>query len=75
VIDDPAVLAKIEAMNRTWAQFTERASRTREDTHLGWDRYTTAAVTAYDVPGDHMHLVRNPHAPALARAIRACLAG
>jgi thioesterase domain-containing protein len=75
VIDDPAVLAKIEAMNHTWAQFTERTAATRQDAHLGWDRYTTAAVTAYDVPGDHMHLVRDPHARALAGAIRACLAG
>jgi hypothetical protein len=33
-----------------------------------------AAVTAYDVPGDHMNLVREPHAPALAKAMRACLA-
>ena len=75
VIDDPAILARIEAMNRTWAQFNERVAKAREDAHLGWDRYTTAAVTAYDVPGDHMNLVREPHASALARVMRACLAG
>ena len=75
VIDDPVMLARIEAMNRTWVQFNERVSRTREDAHLGWDRYTSAAVTAYDVPGDHMNLVREPYVQALAEAIRVCLAG
>src|SRR5262249_33123777 len=54
VIDDPAVLTTIEALHRTWAQFNERLAREQEDAHLGWDRYTTASVTAYDVPGDHM---------------------
>ncbi|HXH12371.1 MAG TPA: hypothetical protein VNP04_21710, partial [Alphaproteobacteria bacterium] len=71
---DPTVLAKIDAMNRRWAHFTERTARAREDAHLGWDRYTTAAVTAYEVPGDHMTLVREPHAQALAQAVQACLA-
>jgi thioesterase domain-containing protein len=75
VIDDPAIPATIEAMNRTWAQFNEGVAKTREDVHLGWDRYTTTVITAYDVPGDHMNLVREPHAPALARVMRACLAG
>jgi amino acid adenylation domain-containing protein len=74
VIDDPAVLATIEAMNHTWAHFNERTSRAREDAHLGWERYTTASVTAFDMPGDHMNLVRDPHAWALARALQACLA-
>jgi hypothetical protein len=32
-------------------------------------------MAAWDVPGDHMSLVREPHASALARAMRACLAG
>jgi thioesterase domain-containing protein len=74
-IDDPVVLARVESMNRSWMQFNERVSRGREDAHLGWDRYTSAAVTAYDVPDDHMNLVREPHAQALAEAIRGCLAG
>jgi thioesterase domain-containing protein/acyl carrier protein len=75
VIDDQAVLARIEAMNRTWAQFNEEVAKAREDAHLGWDRYTTATVTAYEVAGDHMTLVREPHASALARVMRAGLAG
>jgi thioesterase domain-containing protein len=73
-IDDPAVLTTFEAMHRTWAQFNERLARTQQDANLGWDRYTTASVAAYDVPGDHMNLVRNPHARAIAGAIRASLA-
>jgi amino acid adenylation domain-containing protein len=75
MIADPAILASIEAMQRRWTRFNERLSTTRQDAHLGWDRYTTAAVTAYDVPGDHMNLVQDPHARALARAMRACLTG
>ena len=74
MIDDPIISAKLDAMNRRWAHFAERTARDREDAHLGWDRYTTAAVTTYDVPGDHMTLVREPHAQALAQAMQACLA-
>jgi hypothetical protein len=57
-------------MNRTWVQFNERESRIREDGNLGWDRYTTASVMAYDMPGDHMTLVRDPYAQDLARAMQ-----
>ncbi len=75
VIDDPTVLTRIEVMNRTWAQFNAGVAKTREDAHRGWDRYTTATVIAYDVPGDHMNLVRAPHVSALARVLRTCLMG
>ena len=75
VIDDRAVLARIEAMNRTWAQINEEVAQAREDAHLGWNCYTTATVTAYEVAGDHMTLVREPQASALARVMRAGLAG
>jgi hypothetical protein len=32
-------------------------------------------MAAWDVPGGHMTLVREPHASALARAMRLCLPG
>jgi amino acid adenylation domain-containing protein len=72
-IDDPAILARIATMNRTWARFNAQAAMTREDPHLGWDRYTTAAVTTHQVPGDHMTLVREPHVQVLASVMRASI--
>ena len=77
VIDDPTrPRPESEVMNRARrAQFNAGVAKTREDAHRGWDRYTTATVIAYDVPGDHMNLVRAPHVSALARVLRTCLMG
>jgi thioesterase domain-containing protein len=69
-IADPAVLASLEALHRTWRQLNERESRLRQDAQLDWDRYTTAAVMAYDMPGDHMTLVRDPYVQDLARSMQ-----
>jgi thioesterase domain-containing protein len=44
-----------------------------DDPYLGWGGLALGGVEVHDVPGDHAHMVYEPHVSKLAHAIRICL--
>jgi thioesterase domain-containing protein/acyl carrier protein len=44
-----------------------------EDPQLGWTAFSTQPIEVFDVPGDHLTIMREPHVQVLAGAIRARL--
>ena len=44
-----------------------------EEPAMGWDKFSSESVEAYDVPGDHMTMMAEPHVQVLAKQLRACL--
>jgi amino acid adenylation domain-containing protein len=51
----------------------EQATKLADDATLGWDQFVPE-VEVHAVPGDHVHMVRQPSVLALAERLRACLA-
>ena len=50
----------------------EQTWKLADDPTLGWDQFA-AEVEVHAVPGDHVHMVRQPSVLALAEKLRACL--
>jgi thioesterase domain-containing protein len=44
-----------------------------DDPCLGWSAVAQGGVEVRDVPGDHAHMVHEPHVAALAEALKQCL--
>jgi len=42
---------------------------------LGWRGYATQGIEAFDVPGDHYSLLREPNIGVLAATLKQCLQG
>jgi amino acid adenylation domain-containing protein len=43
------------------------------DTDMGWDKLALGGVTIYDVPGDHLSMIHDPHVQKLAEQLKNCL--
>ena len=43
------------------------------DDTLGWGRFAVGGIEVYRVPGSHGDLIRDSHAPVLARMVGKCL--
>jgi len=43
------------------------------DPHKGWKKLTNGEFTAYEVPGNHSSMLREPHVQVLAEKLQACL--
>jgi amino acid adenylation domain-containing protein/non-ribosomal peptide synthase protein (TIGR01720 family) len=44
-----------------------------EEPAMGWDKFSSQSVEIYDVPGDHITMMAEPHVQLLAKQLRACL--
>jgi thioesterase domain-containing protein len=42
---------------------------------IGWRRLLSGPVTCADAPGDHLSMIRRPHAEEIAKLVDGCLAG
>ncbi|MBX9790192.1 MAG: amino acid adenylation domain-containing protein [Pirellulales bacterium] len=51
----------------------EQTSKLADDLRLGWGDYAARGVEVHTVPGDHVHMVREPHVGDLAEQLRTCL--
>lgn len=43
------------------------------DPNMGWDRIVSGQLDVYEIPGNHMHIVREPNVTLLGRQLRVCL--
>ena len=40
---------------------------------MGWDKYSLKSVETYEVPGEHITMLAEPHVQVLAKRLKACL--
>ena len=40
---------------------------------MGWDNYSLKSVETYEVPGEHITMLAEPHVQVLAKCLKACL--
>jgi thioesterase domain-containing protein/acyl carrier protein len=51
----------------------QKTHEVSDDPYLGWGAVALGGVDVREVPGDHAHMVHEPHVAALAAALKACL--
>ena len=40
---------------------------------MGWDKYSLKPVETYEVPGEHITMLAEPHVQVLAKHLKVCL--
>jgi len=53
--------------------FTASQRRIFQDETLGWHKFTSDGVSAYQVPGDHYTMLKEPHVQILSERLRRCM--
>ncbi len=49
------------------------SSIVKEDPSMGWDKLTVEGTEIYNVPGNHLTMLRKPHIQVLAGQLKACI--
>lgn len=44
-----------------------------EQSTMGWEKFSSKPIETYDIPGDHITIMLEPHVKVLAKQLRACL--
>lgn len=44
-----------------------------DDPTMGWDKFSSKPIQSYDVPGDHITMVTEPHVQVLAEQLTICI--
>ncbi len=70
---NPAMMEKVERMERMMEDFHAYRRRVRKDGSLGWADYCVRPVRRVRVPGSHDSMIKEPNAGALAERIREAL--
>jgi thioesterase domain-containing protein len=65
--------AKITLFRTNGKSVPQRASASKVDVALGWDKYSTQPVEIYFIEGDHHTMLREPHVESLAKLVSGCI--
>ena len=44
-----------------------------DDPTMGWDKFSSKPIQSYDIPGDHITMLTEPHVQVLAQQLTICI--